>query len=188
MSQILSGFDSNYHPAALNVGSAARAYHFSGGGQDVWVAWVRSPTGGNTNINIDTGGRTTRVIGLYGQDLGTFSGGPLTVTPDPQYLTTNLSWNPNVLRITGRLHDASQPSIYANSVVSATVQISGGVSATIQTDADGNYVFSNLPEGSYHVSVPLCTTTPAGHDLTLHRQDDWGQTSFTVTVPSGGHC
>ena len=187
MSQILTGFDSNYHPAALNVGGAARAYHFSGGGRDVWVAWCRSTSGGCANINLDTGGRTTRVIGLYGQDLGTFSGGQLAVTPDPVYLTTNLNWNPNVVRITGRLHTADL-STYANGVVSATVQISGAASGTTQTDSDGNYVFSNLLEGSYHVSVPLCTTKPAGHDLTIHRQDDWGQTSFTVTVPNGGHC
>ena len=57
--------------------------------------------------------------------------------------------------------------------VGATVGITGpdNFSAVALSDSDGNYQFSNLPEGVYHVSV--------GHEIF------WGQTSFTVTVTTG---
>ena len=186
MQKILANFDSSDHPAALDVGGSARAYHFAGPANQVWVAWLRNESGSGT-INIDTGGQTTRMIGLYGQDLGLFSGGALTVGPDPIYLTTDLNWNPNVGRITGRLHDASQPHVLTNGVAGATVAISGpgNVSETALTDSDGNYSFANLPDGNYHVAVQGLPASPASYDLAVGRELFWGQTSFTVTVSAG---
>ena len=184
MHNVLSLFTTLDRPATLDVGGAARAYHFSSSGLDVWVAWLRAESG-STDINLDTGGRTTRVISMYGQDLGTFGGGTLTVGPDPVYLTTNLAWNQNVGRITGRVRDGAQPDASTNGVLGATVEISGPVNANSQTDADGNYVFSVLPEGAYHVSVPGFPASPPGYDVIVARDSAWGQTSFTVTVSAG---
>ena len=182
MQQILAGFGSGDHPALLNT-DETRVYLFSADGQEVWVAWKREESGATT-INLDTGGRTTRVIGLYGQDLGLFSGGALSVGPDPIYLTTNLSWNQNVGRITGRLRDANQPDNLSNGVTGATVAITGpgSLSETAASDSDGNYQFANLPDGAYHVAVQGYVTSPASFDLNVGREIYWGQTSFALTV------
>jgi Carboxypeptidase regulatory-like domain/Beta-galactosidase len=182
MQQILGGFTLDDHPALLNADST-RVYHFSAKGQDVWVAWWRADSGSGA-VNLDTGGRTTRMISLYGQDLGLFSGGALTLGPDPIYLTTNLDWNQNVGRMTGRLHNAGQPNSFDNSVVGATVAIAGpgGLAETALTDSDGNYQFSGLPDGVYHVSVHGFATHPASYDVNVGREIYWGQTSFAVTV------
>ena len=182
MQHILAGFGVDDHPALLEADSA-RVYHFAARGQEAWVAWWR-PDSGSGVVNIDTGGRTTRMIGLYGQDLGLFSGGALTLTPDPIYLTTNLDWNANVGRITGRLRDASQPGSFSNGVIGATVAITGpgGLAQTTQSDSDGNYQFSGLPDGDYHVSVQGFPASPASYDLHVDRQLFWGQTSFAVTL------
>jgi len=182
MQQILSGYGIADHPTLLDAGDA-RVYHFSAHGDDVWVAWWRADSGGGV-VNIDTGGRTTRVIGLYGQDLGLFSGGALGVGPDPVYLTTNLNWNPDVGRIAGRLHDAGQPSNFDNSVIGATVAVTGpgGLSETAQTDSDGNYQFSGLPDGVYHVTVQGFASQPASYDVNVGREIYWGQTSFAVSI------
>jgi hypothetical protein len=184
MQKILKEFTNDDHPALLAADNT-RIYHFSGHGQDVWVAWLRDDVGSAT-INIDTGGRTTRVISLFGQDLGLFSGGALNVGPDPVYLTTNLDWNPNVGRLSGRLRDASQPTAFANGVVGATVVISGpgGLVASTLSDSDGNYQFDHLPDGAYHVSVQGLAAQPANYDLNVARDQYWGQTSFAVTVPN----
>jgi len=182
MQKILSGFSQDDHPALIEADNA-RVYHFSARGQEAWVAWWRADSGSGT-VQIDTGGRTTRVIGLYGQDLGLFAGGTLAVGPDPIYLTTELDWNSNVGRITGRLHDASQPHNFDNGVLGAIVAIAGpgGLAQTTQTDSDGNYQFSGLPDGVYHVSVHGFATSPASYDLTVGREIYWGQTSFAVTI------
>ena len=183
MQKILGGFSLDNHPA-LQTTDATRVGHFSANGQDVWVAWLRADSGSAT-VSIDTGGQTTRMIGLYGQDLGLFSGGSFSVGPDPVYLTTSLQWNPNVGRITGRLHDASRPSSFDNGVVGATVVLTGpgGPAGSTLSDSDGNYQFSALPDGDYHVSVQGLAANPASYDITVDRQRYWGQTSFAVTVP-----
>src|SRR5579859_2518408 len=124
MARLLAGFGSGYHPAALDVGQAARAYHFSRPGAEVWVAWQRGADG-TTTINLDTGGRTVRVIGLNGEDQGTFGGGALTIGPAPVYLTTQLNWNPNLGTITGRVRDGSQAGQWSNGISGATVSLSG---------------------------------------------------------------
>lgn len=183
MQKILGGFSLDNHPA-LQTTDATRVGHFSANGLDVWVAWLRADSGSAT-VSIDTGGQTTRMIGLYGQDLGLFSGGSFSVGPDPVYLTTSLQWNPNVGRITGRLHDASRPSSFDNGVVGATVVLTGpgGPAGSTLSDSDGNYQFSALPDGDYHVSVQGLAANPASYDITVDRQRYWGQTSFAVTVP-----
>ncbi len=183
MQRILAGFNSGNHPAAVNVGGSARAYHFSAPGKEVWVAWLRNESGSGS-VSLNTAGRVVRVIGLYGQDLGLFSGGSLTVGPDPVYLTTDLNWNQNVGRIAGRLQDGGQPHVLTNGVAGATVIISGpnNLSDSAQTDADGNYSFSDLPDGNYHVAVQGLSSSPPSYDLAVGRQIFWGQTSFTVTV------
>ncbi|MEP7355873.1 MAG: carboxypeptidase regulatory-like domain-containing protein [Anaerolineales bacterium] len=182
MMQVLGSFDASVHPAALDVGSSARAYHFSRPGLDVWVAWLRAPSGGGT-VNIDTGGQTVRVISLYGQDLGTFTGGSLNVSPDPVYLTTDLNWNPNVGRITGRLRDAAQPSAWNNGVPGVSVQITGPVSASAVSDSDGTYSFTGLPEGEYTVTVPGYVTNIPSRQVTVGRELYWGRTNFALTLP-----
>jgi hypothetical protein len=182
MMQVLGSFDASYHPTALDVGSAARAYHYSRAGLDVWVAWLRAPSGSGA-INIDTGGQTVRVISLYGQDLGTFAGGTLNVSPDPVYLTTNLDWNPNVGRIAGRVRDASRLNQWNNGLAGINVTITGPVSASTFTDTDGNYSFEGLPEGDYTVTVPGHTTNPTARVTTVGRDLAWGRISFQVTLP-----
>ena len=182
MMKILGTFTADDHPAVLDVGSSARAYHFSRGGLEVWVAWLRA-SDGSGSINLDTGGRTVRVISLYGQDLGTFSGGTLGVSPDPVYLTTDLSWDQNVGRITGRLHDAAHPNDWNNGLGGVTVAINGPVNAYVITDPDGNYSFAGLPEGDYSVTVPGRVTSPPSRQVTVAREAYWGRTSFAVTLP-----
>jgi len=48
------------------------------------------------------------------------------------------------------------------------------------TDADGNYIISGLPEGSYTVTVLGQNTTPASQNVTVEREAPWGRTSFTI--------
>jgi hypothetical protein len=181
MSQVLAGFEAGDHPAALEVGSAARAFHLSKNGDEVWLAWHRAEAG-NSVINLDTGGRTVRVIGLFGEDLGTFAGGALTVGASPVYLTTRLDWNPNVGHIAGRLRDGSRANEWGNGVAGAVVELTGPVSASTVTDADGNYLFEALPEGVYTVRVLSHPAVPESWTVTVTRQGAWGRTSFMVPV------
>jgi hypothetical protein len=180
MSRVLGGFNSADHPATLDLGPAARGYRFSAHGRTVEVVWLRA-TKGTASITLNTGGQTLRAIGLYGQDLGTFAGGSLTVGPDPVYLSSNLAWNPNVGRITGRVHSASLPASGLNGLAGARVNISGPVTASAHTDSDGNYVFSDLPMGRYHVSVNELSTTPSSYDVQVGYTLAWGRASFGVT-------
>jgi hypothetical protein len=182
MTQVLGSFDASYHPVALDVGSSARAYHFSRTGLDVWVAWLRAPSGSGS-INIDTGGQIVRVISLYGQDLGTFSGGTLDISPNPVYLTTNLNWNQNVGRIAGRVSDAGQPDAWNNGLPGVSVMITGPVNDSALTDTDGNYSFAGLPEGTYTVSVPGQVSNPVSREVLVYREQFWGRTSFALTLP-----
>ena len=175
MNRVLRGYGTAERPVALDVGGAARAYKFSAQGREVWVAWNRQATG-TTSINLDTGGRTLRMIGLYGEDLGTFGGGALTVGPNPIYLTTELNWNPNVGRITGRVRRAALGAVWGNGAAGVTVTLSGPVNTTTTTNADGNYVFENLPDGNYTVSVAGAAPLAA----TVGREQPWGRTSFTI--------
>src|SRR6185369_6185064 len=39
MARLLAGFGGAVRPTPVDVGGAARAYHFRAGGQEVWVAW-----------------------------------------------------------------------------------------------------------------------------------------------------
>jgi hypothetical protein len=174
MNRVLAGYGSADHPATLDVGGAARAFKFNAGGREVWVAWNRQASG-TTNINLDTGGRTLRMIGMYGEDLGTFSGGSLTVGPNPIYLTTDLNWNQNLGRIAGRVRSAALGQQWANGAAGATVTLSGPVNATTTTNGDGNYVFEGLPDGTYTVSVG-----GQSQQATVGRELPWGRTSFTV--------
>jgi hypothetical protein len=174
MDRVLSGYGPAERPATLNVGGAARAYHFSAGGREVWVAWNRAASG-TTSIPLDTGGRTLRVVGLYGEDLGTFGGGSLTVGPNPVYLTTDLNWNPNVGRVAGRVRSAALGAVWANGAAGVTVTLSGPVQATTVTNAEGNYGFAGLPDGEYVVSVGGLSQR-----VTVGRELPWGRTSFTV--------
>ena len=179
MARVLAGFGSGSHPAAVGVGAAARAYHFSRQGQDVWVAWQRAPDG-VTTITLDTGGRKVRVIGLEGEDLGTFTGGALTVGPSPVYLTTQLDWNPNLGSIAGRVSHASQAGQWTNGLDGATVDLAGPVNATATTDSDGNYLFEGLPDGAYVVTV-AGSASPARQAVTVSSTGAWGRTSFIVS-------
>ena len=175
MNRVLAGYGPAERPATLEVGGAARAYKFTAGGREVWVAWNRQASG-TTVINLDTGGRTVRMIGLYGEDLGTFAGGSLTLGPNPVYLTTDLNWNPNVGRIAGRVRSAALGAQWANGAAGVTVQIAGPVASSAVTNADGNYVFEFLPEGTYTVSV----AGGGSQQVTVGREAPWGRTSFTV--------
>ena len=178
MARMLAGFGSGTHPTAVDVGGAARAYHFSRAGLDVWVAWQRAPSG-TTTINLDTGGRTVREVGLYGDSGSLFSGGALTIGPAPVYLTTQLDWNPNLGTITGRVSHSSQAGQWSDGASGATVTLAGPLNASATTDADGNYVFTGLPDGAYVVAV--AGASPASQSVTVASQAPWGRTSFTVT-------
>jgi hypothetical protein len=136
---------------------------------------------GTTTIQFDTGGQTVRIIGLYGEDLGTFAGGALTIGPSPVYLTTHLDWNPNLGTITGRVRHGSQAGQWTNGANGATVTLSGPVNANTTTDSDGNYVFENLPDGADGVSVAGAVASPVNQTVTVAREAAWGRTSFTVT-------
>ncbi len=59
-----------------------------------------------------------------------------------------------------------------------TVSLAGPVAATATTDADGNYLFDGLPDGSYTVSLP--GGDPASRAVTVARTAPWGRTSFVV--------
>ncbi len=174
MNRVLAGYGPAERPATLEVGGAARAFKFNAGGREVWVAWNRQASG-TTTINLDTSGRTLRMIGLYGEDLGTFAGGALTLGPNPTYLTTDLNWTPNLGRIAGRVRSAGLGAQWANGAAGVTVQLAGPVSASTTTNSDGNYVFEGLPEGAYTVSVGGLSL-PA----TVGRELPWGRTSFTI--------
>ncbi|MEP7359761.1 MAG: carboxypeptidase regulatory-like domain-containing protein, partial [Anaerolineales bacterium] len=182
MTGVLGGFEAGDHPAEVSVGPAARAFHLSKNGEEVWLAWQRAG-GGSSVINLDTGGRTTRVIGMFGEDLGLFAGGALTLADSPVYLTTRLDWNPNVGRIAGSLRDGNRPNEWGNAVAGATVALTGPVNATTVTDADGNYLFENLPDGAYTVQVIGYPATPPTWAVTVSRQAAWGRTSFSVALP-----
>jgi hypothetical protein len=71
MSRVLAGMGVASHPVSVAVGSNARAYKYAGGGKEVWVFWSRDNVD-SAVINLNTGGKTTRVIGMFGEDLGTF--------------------------------------------------------------------------------------------------------------------
>lgn len=68
-----------------------------------------------------------------------------------------------------------------------TVILSGPISATTQTDANGNYLFSNLPLGEYAVSVDR-TTLPTTCNIPSIEPDDTldnqSVTLITETVPN----
>jgi len=175
MNRVLAGYGPAERPATLDVGGAARAFKFNALGREVWVAWNR-PASGKTTISLDTGGRTLRMIGLYGEDLGTFAGGSLTLGPNPVYLTTDLNWNQNLGHIAGRVRRAALGAVWANGAAGVTVQLTGPVSTSITTNSDGNYVFEFLPDGTYTVSV----AGAAPQTATVGRELPWGRTSFTV--------
>jgi hypothetical protein len=179
MQRVLGGFTIDNHPAAVNVGASARAYQFAAGGREVWVVWSRDHAQ-NAAITLDTGGKSTRVIGLFGEDLGTFSGGAFTTTPLPVYFTTDMNWNPNVGRITGRVRNGAMPGQWNNGMFGLMVTATGPESASAFTDVDGNYSLAYLPTGTYTVSVPGYTTTPSTIQVNVVRDGAWGQTSFVV--------
>jgi hypothetical protein len=174
MARMLAGFGS---PSVVDVGGAARAYHFSGGGRDVWVVWQRG-SGGTTTVNVDTGGRPVRAVGVYGGDLGAFPGGALTVGAAPVYLTTQLDWNPNLGSVAGRVRHAGLAGQWADGARGVAVSLAGPLSASTTTDDDGNYLFSGLPDGRYIVSV--AGGDPASQTVSVVRSGPWGRTSFTV--------
>ena len=183
MTTVLGNFETDDHPTALyTTASPVRAYKFSRDGEEVWVIWHRAATG-STSINLDTGGRTTRMIGLYGEDLGTFSGGQITARPTPIYLTTKLDWNENVGRVAGRLRDAARPNQWNNAAAGITVSLTGPVNATTVSDSTGNYSFENLPAGTYQVRVVGRPATPGSISVVVARHLPWGRTSFRVTLP-----
>jgi hypothetical protein len=179
MSRVLAGFDYDDRPAVVDVGASARAYKFASGGREVWVVWSRDHVN-NTVITLDTGGKTTRVIGLYGEDLGLFGGGGITATPLPTYLTSDLAWNAHVGRITGRVRDGDLPNQWGNGLFGLMVTAVGPVSTSVATDADGNYSLDYLPEGTYAVGVPGYATTPASLQVNVVRDGAWGRSSFVV--------
>ncbi len=176
LARMLAGLGAR--PTALDVSGAARAYHLSGNGREVWVAWLRAASGSAT-INLDTGGKTVRVVDLYGRNQGTLAGGALTVGPAPVHLTTQLDWASNLGTITGRVRHASQAGQWADGASGVTVSLSGPVNATATTDGDGNYVFVGLPDGEYGVTV--AGGSPASQNVTVAGQAPWGRTSFAVT-------
>ena len=179
MSLVLAGFGTADHPASVNAGAGARVYKFTSASREVWVVWSIN-TGSNVIISLDTGGKTTRVIGLFGDDLGTFSGGTITLTPLPTYLTTELAWNQNVGRITGRVRNSALPNQWNNGIVGAIVTITGPVNATAVTDTDGNFSFDYLPFGSYTVTVAGYSTMPGNQMIVIQRDAGWGRTSFVT--------
>jgi hypothetical protein len=164
-------------PSPVDVGGAARAYHYSGGGRDVWVVWLRAASG-TASINLDTGGRTLRVVGLYGGSGNTFAGGALTVGPAPTYLTSQLDWNPNLGTITGRVVHGGQAGQWTDGAAGVALTLSGPLSASTHTDGNGNYEFDGLPDGDYGVSA--AGASPGGQSVTVKRDGAWGRTSFTI--------
>lgn len=182
---VFSAFTADDHPAVISPNENVRVYRFDKDGQTVWAAWNKA-TSGTQNINLDTNGRTVRMISLFGDDLGTFNGGNLVLGPWPIYLTTDLTWNQNIGRITGRVRTNSQT--FGNGVPGLTVHAAGPVTADALTDADGNYVFSGLPEGSYTVTVTGQSTTPANRPVTVDRETPWGRTSFTINGAGSLTC
>ena len=175
MARMLAGFGA---PSAVDVGGAARAYHFSGGGRDVWVVWKRDSSG-VTTVNIDTGGRQVQAVGVYGEASGgAYPGGPLTVGAAPVYLTTQLDWNPNLGSVAGRVRHAGQAGQWADGAGGVAIRLSGPVNATVTTAGDGTYRFTGLPDGNYTVAV--AGADPASQNVTVARNAPWGRTSFVV--------
>ncbi len=174
---VFGAFTASDHPAVISPNEQVRVYRFDKDGQTVWAAWIKA-TSGSQQINLDTNGRTVRMISLFGDDLGTFSGGTLTLGPWPIYLTTNLNWNQDIGRITGRVHTTAHT--WTNGLVGLTVQAAGPVTVSGLTDADGNFVLSGLPEGSYTVTVLSQSTTPGSRVVVVDRETRWGRTSFTI--------
>ncbi len=164
-------------PVIVTQTPTSRVYRFENADGALWVAWHRDGTGSSV-VNIDTGGRTVRKVGLLGEDLGLFAGGEVTLGPRPIYLTTRLDWNPNQGRITGRVRTSL--TAWNNGLAGVTVQITGPVNTSTTTDSDGNYVFAGLPEGNYTVTVPDYTTTPLSRGATVSREVSFGRTSFVV--------
>jgi hypothetical protein len=174
---VFGAFTADDHPAAIAPNDQVRVYRFDKNGQTVWAAWIKA-TSGTLNIDLSTDGRPVRKISMFGDDLGPFSGGPLTLGPWPIYLTTDLNWNQNIGRITGRVHTSAHT--WGNATVGVTVQAVGPVAASAVTDADGNYVIEGLPEGVYTVTVLGQSTTPLSRSVTVEREAPWGRTSFTI--------
>ena len=174
---VFSPFNGNDHPVDVSPNDQVRVYRFDKDGQSYWAAWLKA-TSGSLNVSINTDGRQTRKISLFGDDLGIFPGGEITLGPLPIYLTTNLNWNQNIGRITGRVHTSTVS--WTNGVAGATVTASGPVNVQTLTDSDGNYSFTGLPEGSYTVAVQGYSTTPANRSVTVDREARWGRTSFVV--------
>lgn len=177
--EVFGAFTADDNPANIAPNDQVRVYRFDKDGQTVWAAWIKA-TSGSQDIELNTDGREVRKIGLFGEDLGTFSGGTLTLGPWPIYLTTNLNWNQDIGRITGRVRTSA--TSWANGVAGLTVQAvgPGPVPVSDVTDADGNYSLTGLPEGSYTVTVLGQSTTPANRVVTVDREARWGRTSFTI--------
>lgn len=183
MGRMLKNFTASDRPVLQSSTSATyRIFKFTKGSEDVYVAWNKAGSG-TTSVYINTNGKTLKVVGLYGEDLGSFSGGYLTIGASPVYLTTNSAWNQNICRIAGRVKDAAKAGQYGNGVPGVTVKALGPVTKTVVTDTDGNYYFEDLPEGTYTVSLPAYpSSAPANYSLAINRQKSWGRTSFTIST------
>jgi hypothetical protein len=177
--RVLAHFTLPERPVVVTQNPTSRVYKFEDGEGAVWVAWHRDGAGSSV-VNIDTGGRETRKIGLFGEDLGTFAGGDIELGPRPFYLTTNLSWNPDQGHITGRVCDGTRPNAWDNGLAGLTVEMNGPVNTTATTDADGNYLSTGLPAGDYTVTVQGQTTVPASVLVTVNRETAFGRTSFRI--------
>jgi len=141
--------------SATTTTDATGAYSFTGLNVGTYTVTVGTPAGytpspsnqGNPNQD-SNGSPATVTLPLYNSsDLSIDFG----FKPDDAGQIGDFVWND--LNGDG-IQDAGE-----NGIGGITVTLTGPVSATAVTNGSGAYLFSNLPAGSYHVSI----TCPAGY-------------------------
>jgi large repetitive protein len=90
---------------------------------------------------------------------------------------------PGIENVTVRLLDASGNPIYWNPTTGLIVDLSdpAAVAYTITTDANGEYLFENLPLTDYQVQVDSSTLPPSG--VQSYDSDDMTAFSGSITTP-----
>jgi len=99
--------------------------------------------------------------------------------------------NPTTGIIFGNVTDATQPNdpIYQNWIYKATVQVTGPVTLSTQTDATGTYGFMDLPPGIYTVTCSksgFTTRTYTTHTILAGDvlRDDFDLGTVSISSPS----
>jgi hypothetical protein len=103
---------------------------------------------------------------------GVYAYGSIRLFPDQTFLSSNY-WVDVLFTSTGTAHTLSG-AISGNGGPNATVTLSGSSNAVTTADANGNYTFANVPDGSYQVTPtqtsfafdpPYQTAAVAGVDV-----------------------